>query len=246
MLKKANERPDARGAGRMSNAPGREQSGIVPIFRTIIARPYLFLEFLIVCLGIPTYIIVTASAPLMFSFLWAATVYGWMVLRFDQSQSLGDIWRWSEVNWRNLKTILLRWILSCAVLAAFTLWYAPERFLSLPRHSPEFIPGFLLFYSVFSALPQEFLFCVFFFRRYRPYFGDGRWMVVASALIFTYAHMLYLNPIAPTFSFFGGIIFALTYLKTRSLVLVTLEHSLYGMALFVVGLGRYFYSGAVG
>ena len=40
-------------------------------------------------------------------------------------------------------------------------------------------------------------------------------------------------------------IFASTYSKTKSLALVTIEHGLYGISLFLIGLGWYFYGGAV-
>ena len=106
--------------------------------------------------------------------------------------------------------------------------------------------GLVTFYPVFSALPQEFIFCSFFFARYAPFFGTGRGMVLASAVIFAYAHVLYINPIAPVMSLLGGLIFAQTYWKSKSLALVTIEHSLYGISLFFSGLGWYFYSGNVG
>lgn len=70
-------------------------------------------------------------------------------------------------------------------------------------------------------------------------------MIIASAITFAYVHMLYINPIAPILSFVGGIIFAQTYYKHRSLALVTIEHGLYGNFLFLLGLGWYFYSGSV-
>lgn len=70
-------------------------------------------------------------------------------------------------------------------------------------------------------------------------------MVAASAVTFAYAHCLYLNPIAPTLSLLGGVIFALTYLRTKSLATVTIEHGLYGDFLFFIGLGMYFYGGNV-
>jgi hypothetical protein len=41
----------------------------------------------------------------------------------------------------------------------------------------------------------------------------------------------------------GGLLFVSTYLRTRSLLAVVWEHALYGIALFTVGLGRYFVTG---
>jgi hypothetical protein len=44
-------------------------------------------------------------------------------------------------------------------------------------------------------------------------------------------------------TFFGGYLFAYTYAKTRSLLLVSIEHALYGCLLYTIGLGRFFYTG---
>ena len=70
-------------------------------------------------------------------------------------------------------------------------------------------------------------------------------MVLASSVVFAYAHVLFINPVAPTLSFIAGLIFASTYMKTRSLALVSIEHGLYGNAMFIIGLGWYFYSGSM-
>ena len=209
------------------------------------ARPYLIIEFLILCIAVPGYIIVTKSAPFMFSFLWGATLYGFLVLRHTHHETMLHIWKMDAVTWETLKPILIRWFLASIAMVIFIYFYDATRFLYLPRERPEIIPALATFYPVFSALPQEFIFCSFFFSRYAPYFGNGKWMVLASAVVFAYAHVLYINPIAPTMSFLGGLIFAQTYWKSKSLALVTLEHSLYGISLFVSGMGWYFYSGAV-
>jgi uncharacterized protein len=101
-------------------------------------------------------------------------------------------------------------------------------------------------YPILSALPQEIIFCSFFFKRYEPFFKSDRAMIIASALIFAYAHVLFINWIAPFLSLIAGFIFAGTFARTRSLALVTIEHGLYGNFIFFVGLGWYFYGGAVG
>jgi len=101
-------------------------------------------------------------------------------------------------------------------------------------------------YPILSALPQEFIFCSFFFERYKKFFPNEKVMIVASAVVFAFAHVLFINWVAPVLSFIAGLIFAMTYAKTKSLALVTIEHGLYGNVLFLVGLGWYFYGGAVG
>lgn len=181
----------------------------------------------------------------MFAFLWAVAGYTFLIYRYNYFESYKTLWQWDAVSWQNMKPILLRWIPASIAMVLFILWYDPERAFFLPKHAPHIIPGLVAGYPIISALPQEFIFCTFFFARYKPFFGTGKLMVLASAIVFAYAHILYINPVAPTLSFIGGLIFALTFLKHRSLALVTIEHSLYGMTLFMTGLGWYFYSGGV-
>ena len=103
----------------------------------------------------------------------------------------------------------------------------------------------MLAYPVLSAVPQEFIFCSFFFARFATLFPSTKVMIAVSAIVFAYAHILYINPVAPTLSLIGGYIFASTYAKYKSLALISIEHALYGNALFTVGLGWYFFGGAV-
>ena len=152
-------------------------------------------------------------------------------------------WHWSSVDWKHLKPVIFRWIIATAFIFLFTWRFENENLFYIPRHAPEIIPVLLIFYTVLSALPQEFIFCSFFMSRYGKYFNHPHLKITASALVFAYAHVLFLNWIAPVFSFIGGLIFAYTYMKTRSLALVTIEHGLYGNSIFIIGLGYYFYSG---
>lgn len=209
------------------------------------ARPYIAVEFFILCIALPGYIIYTKSAPFMFTFLWGAALYGFLILRYVYRDHLRDIWKWQAVTWANMKPILIRWVIACIGMTIFIWFYDPDRMFRLALERPLFIPALMVMYPILSALPQEFIFCSFFFERYKPFFGAALPMVAASTIIFAYAHILYINPVAPTLSLVGGLIFALTYLKTKSLALVTIEHGLYGNYLFLVGLGWYFHGGSV-
>ncbi len=209
------------------------------------SRPYLTAEFAVMCLAVPSYIIVTKSAPFLFAFLWGAVLYGYIILRICEHENLRHIWNWGAIRWPHLKFILLRWAFASLGMLAFIYFYDPDRIFYLPRKKPEIIPFIAVLYPLLSALPQEFIFCNFFFARYKLFFGNGKALITASAIVFAYAHVLYINPVAPPLSFLGGLIFAQTYMKSKSLALVTIEHGLYGISLFITGLGWYFYSGAV-
>jgi hypothetical protein len=208
-------------------------------------RNFIIAELLILCVLIPGVIIGFRLAPFMFAFLWGATGYCWIILKNHYKETMTHLWKWKEVTLKNLNPILMRWVLASIGMYFFTLWYDSERLFNLFHYRPEIIPFLMVGYPLISALPQEFVFCSFFFARYESLFKNTKLLIFMSALTFAYAHCLYINPIAPTLSFLGGIIFASTYAKTKSLALVTIEHGLYGISLFIIGLGWYFYSGAV-
>ncbi len=223
---------------------------------------FTIFEFIILCIVLPTLIWTTNSGNMMFSFLWGAGIYTffiWFRILYtsviwpqitDKKQKLWlsfkDEWNWKEMTWDNIRPILSKWIIGTILMCAFTWWYSPERLFIIPREMPQIIPFLILAYPILSALPQEFIFCSFFMKRYGPYLKSDKAKIIVSAIVFGYAHMLFLNWIAPVFSFFGGLLFAYTYLRTKSLALVTFEHSLYGNSIFLAGIGYYFYSGGIG
>lgn len=211
----------------------------------VLKKPLLALEFFLLCVCLPTVIIVYKLAPFMFLFLWSAAIYCWAVLRFQHHEHLKELWKWDAVTWENMKPLLIRWVFASIGMLAFIYFYDPERVFFLVKERPQIIPFLLLMYPLLSALPQEFIFCSFFFERYKSFFKTQTVMVIASAVVFAYAHVLFINIVAPSLSLIAGVIFAMTYAKTKSLALVTIEHGLYGNVLFLVGLGWYFYGGAV-
>ncbi len=208
-------------------------------------KKVLILEFLILCIALPSVIIIFRLAPFMFFFLWTAVCYCYVILRLRHKAFLSRLWNWQAVTWDNMKPLLFRWVLASIGMLAFISLYDPDRVFGILRERPQIVPFLLLFYPVLSALPQEFIFCSFFFERYQRFFRTENTMILASAVVFAYAHVLFINLVAPVLSLIAGYIFARTYAKTRSLALVTIEHGLYGNVLFLVGLGWYFYSGAV-
>ncbi len=207
-----------------------------------------WLELLVLCVGIPSAVLYYQLAAYLFPILWGLVFYIAVVLK-RQRQPLLELSPRQDVaafSWHNLRPILMRWMLASVGIALFTWWYAPDKLFFLPREHPQILPLILVFYPLLSALPQEYIFCRFFMWRYRPLFPTQLGILLASAVAFAYAHMLFLNWIAPTFSFIGGLIFGYTYMKTRSVTLVTFEHGLYGISLFTIGLGWYFWRGAIG
>ena len=209
------------------------------------SRSFLLIEFILLCICLPTFIIVYRQAPFMFAYLWGAATYCFLSLYFKNKAVIQNLWNWEAVTWKNLKPILIRWIFASIGMLAFIYFYDPAKLFIIFYERPLLIPFLLVMYPILSALPQEFIFCSFFFERYKPFFQTQTIMIIASAIVFAYAHVLFINWVAPTLSLIAGLIFAMTYAKTKSLALVTIEHGLYGNVLFLVGLGWYFFGGAI-
>lgn len=208
-------------------------------------RTFLALEFTLLCIALPTIIIVFRLAPYMFFFLWSAWAVCWSIYRHYHFEKLIELWKWESVTRENMRIVLIRWAVCSILMLLFTWFYDPEKLFYIVKEKPLILPFLMVFYPIFSALPQEFIFCTFFFERYKRFFKTDKIRIVASAIVFAYAHVLFINPVAPPISFIGGLIFASTFAKTRSLALVTIEHALYGIVLFTVGLGWYFWAGAL-
>jgi len=69
---------------------------------------------------------------------------------------------------------------------------APAPFFADPELAAAWVLIFIL-YPLFSVYPQELLYRTFFFHRYRPLFGGGWGMVIASALAFGFVHIIFRN-----------------------------------------------------
>jgi membrane protease YdiL (CAAX protease family) len=96
----------------------------------------------------------------------------------------------------------------------------------------------LIVYSLFSVTLQEYMYRVFCFHRFEKIFKNKASFIIVNALVFSLAHSFLRSWLILVLTFIGGILFALTYFKTRSTLLVCIEHALYGFWLFTVGIGK--------
>ncbi|MBF0225230.1 MAG: CPBP family intramembrane metalloprotease [Desulfobacterales bacterium] len=140
--------------------------------------------------------------------------------------------------------MLITFIPIALVITVFTFIFLKNRFLVFPISGPGSCLNFILIYPILSALPQEIIYKSFFFKRYSSVFSIDT-LIFLNGLSFGLAHLWYANMIAPIISMLGGIMLAYRYLHTKSLIIVSIEHSLWGIFLYFVGLGWYFYSGCI-
>lgn len=143
--------------------------------------------------------------------------------------------------WRNLA---IRLVIGFLALFLLALWLRPDHLFDFPRRAPERWAMVMCLYPLLSALPQEFLYRQFYFGRYHRLFPRPPLMIASSTLAFGFLHLMYDNFPAIALTLIGGFIFSVSYAASGRLLIPWIEHALYGMAAFTLGLGIYFYEPA--
>ena len=212
-------------------------------------------------------IVVYGSAPLIIYFglvsigcllpmlgIWA--VASLLILRRDPEFDNARLWNFSGFTARR-KVVMNLFAVGVILIFAFELlllhakdrgWFAvPVQvdWFALPRHKPLLYIFVMIAYPLLSVYPQEVIYRGLFYQRYAPAFGSTKVAIVVNALFFGWGHIIFRNPVAIGLTLIGGAIFSLTYIRSRSLLASSIEHSLYGCLLFTIGLGWYFIGGSV-
>jgi hypothetical protein len=215
------------------------------------------LEFVILFVVFPALFAFTRHRLPALPALWAIAALCLVILLRDPTVDRHRLW-----NAEALPAYLLRGrdglpgILPLfAVVAAalgIAVWrFAPDLFLNLPRRNPVLWVAIMLLYPVLSVYPQSIVYRAFLFHRYGTMFRSGTTLggvtgeVIVSTLAFGFLHIVFRNGYAVALTTVAGVLFAARYLQTGSLFVSAFEHSLYGCLIFTVGLGRFFYHGAV-
>lgn len=204
----------------------------------------LRLEFILFFLFVPLVIAVALPPSWMFPLLFAFTGLGIVLLAITPG-----------FRWRELFAGLLRISTSVLVLVAagtaisgylIVTEVQPGALFFLPRQNPELMMMIAIGYPLVSALPQELVFRVLFFRRYHAILPRSRsGLLVLNAAVFSYAHLMYWSWIVLALTFAGGLAFAYSYHVRRNFPEAVLTHSFAGVILFTLGMGIFFYSGNV-
>jgi len=145
-------------------------------------------------------------------------------------------------SWRILALFT---VVTAAGLLAMTLWLRPGSLFSFPRYSPELWSRVMMFYPLLSVIPQGIIYRALFFERYGRLIPNDHLAIVMSAAAFSLGHLFFGNWVALSLTFAGGLVFAWAYRVKGSFWFANLLHAIGGWTVFTVGLGRFFYHGAV-
>jgi uncharacterized protein len=133
-------------------------------------------------------------------------------------------------------------VLLIGIILTLAVWiFEPENLFNLPRGNWKVWVGMFFFYPIFSAYAQEIIYRLFLFRRYRTIFRTKYALILASAITFSYAHIVYFSVLSLVLTFLAGVYLAMVYQKTKSVLFVSILHGALGFFIFPVGLGQHFW-----
>jgi len=202
----------------------------------------LMAEFAALFFGAPLLMALALPPGWLFPMLFLVTAIGIALLQMTPG------FHWRDLMLRPVRpawpVIAAFAVVTLAMAAALMLVFAPRALLALPLREPALWLTILVLYPLLSALPQELVFRVLFFRRYGAILPAGlRARLLLNAGVFALAHLMYWNWVAPAMTFAGGLIFAWVYERRRDFPLAFALHAVAGWIVFTLGLGLWFYSG---
>ena len=214
-------------------------------------RARLWGEFAALYLGVPLACAYLLHPEQIFTVLAASVAAGLVLLAITPG------WRWVRLfiarPIRDLVALVVFAAVAGGLIYSLVQELAPWSYLSLATQRTELWIMIMALYPFLSALPQELLFRALFFERYGVLFGwhgdhaRTPWFaIVLNALIFGLAHLFYWNWVAVGLTTAGGLAFALAYTRLNSFPLAFLMHVAAGQLIFTLGLGLFFYHGAIG
>ena len=143
-----------------------------------------------------------------------------------------------NINWKPFWKATIVKLLLIILITTLYVWFTDSSQLFVVLRTKPILWVVILFvYSFLSVYPQELLYRTFFFQRYQSLFKNENLFMFVNAILFSLGHLFFKNALVIVLTFLGGLLFAFTFNKTKSTLLVSIEHAIYGCWLFTVGMG---------
>ncbi len=144
----------------------------------------------------------------------------------------------SNLDWKQFWKRTFVILFGIIIITTIYVWLVDKENLFVVILNKPFLWITILFmYSFLSVYPQELIYRTFYFQRYKALFTNEKLFIFVNAVVFSLAHLFFRKTLVIILTFVGGILFAFTYNKTKSTLLVSIEHAIYGSWLFTVGMG---------
>jgi membrane protease YdiL (CAAX protease family) len=196
---------------------------------------YKGIEFLIIFILMPVSFALDYSVWIKMSIGISGFMYIiYVLVKVEQNKfKLAPNLNW-KVFWLGT---FLKLLLIAVITTLFVLITDKQSLFNVLTNKPKLWIIILFVYSLFSVYPQELIYRTFYFQRYQSLVENQYLFIFINAILFSLAHLFFRNGLVIALTFFGGVLFGLTFHKTKSTLLVSIEHAIYGCWLFTVGMG---------
>jgi membrane protease YdiL (CAAX protease family) len=144
-----------------------------------------------------------------------------------------------HLDWKLFwKQTLFKLVIIAFITTLFVLFTDSKSLFNVLLNKPIKWLILIFIYTFFSVYPQELIYRTFYFQRYKVLFKNEKLFLFVNAILFSMAHLFFRNTLVLVMTFLGGLLFAFTFHKTKSTLLVSIEHAIYGCWLFTVGMGE--------
>ena len=207
--------------------------------RKTFSRFYLFFEFSLLFLGIP--LLIRFGSDLVHpSVILVPTIVGIVILlKFTTDFSMRELIVITIKKKQLIRDGLIL-SLSSLFLLFLVLWMVPNNLFDLPEKHFRLWVILCASYPLLSAYPQEIIYRLFLFKRYKRLLSTKILRITASAVTFGFAHIIYGSPVSVMLTLVAGFYLAYVYTKTNSVLFTTILHCVFGLVVFTVGLGQFF------
>ena len=200
------------------------------------------IEFFSIFIIAPILIAVFIPIKTVYIFLFSLTAISIGLLNITK----GFSWKNVLTNGNIIGNSILGTLSVTAFFSVTFLYYTDEdKLMFLVKDNPLTLILICLFYPILSAIPQELIYRVLFFKRYKYCLPENKHvLVIFNAAIFSLAHLLYWSWLVLGITFVGGLIFAHIYQRS-SFAEAAILHSVSGVVILISGMGHYFYAGSI-
>ena len=136
-------------------------------------------------------------------------------------------------------------LVTVGAVYAMVLWLVPWSLFGFPTRMTDLWMRVMIFYPILSVLPQGIIFRALFFARYEGLFPNRGVALLVNGALFGLGHLFFLNWVAVALTTIGGVAFAWAHAERKSFWFANLLHAIGGWTIFTMGLGVYFYHGAI-
>lgn len=197
---------------------------------------YIAIEFFVLFILLPLSLTLSYPLWIKIGLIFTSFIYVIFILLKIEKISLKNK---EKPDWKGfLKRILKLFLIIVLITTAYVFLVAPENLFCVVINKPKLWLFILMIYTFLSVYPQELVFRTFFFKRYEKLIQNKNLFLFINAIIFSLGHLFFKNVLVIVLTFLGGLLFAYTFYKTRSTLMTSLEHALYGNWLFTIGMGE--------